>query len=150
MGDVIQLDTETDDPQPPENHNEDGQSHCEPEDTTMSTSPPEHSFPGVDQCFKSINQSRILQQNHKARQEPEFNHGLKAFDYIEARKNIIFGEPKAEKIKDDAVARAINKDSGDKRRTLNQPGARENEGNGQNPRRRQAFPTSSNRNATYH
>ncbi|KAG8091666.1 hypothetical protein GUJ93_ZPchr0012g19672 [Zizania palustris] len=149
MEDVIQLDTKTDDPQPPENC-KDGQSYCEPADTEMSTLPAEHSFPGVDQRFKSINESRNPQQNDEPRQEPEFNHELKAFDYAEARKQITFGERKSERIKNDEVARAINKGSGDKQSSSNQPGAGENEGNDQNPRRRQAFPTSGNRSVTYH
>uniref|UniRef100_A0A0E0M7Z1 HRDC domain-containing protein n=1 Tax=Oryza punctata TaxID=4537 RepID=A0A0E0M7Z1_ORYPU len=127
--DVIQLDTETDDPQLPENHNEDGQGHPEPDDTEMSSSPPEHSSAVGEHRFQSLNESRNLQQNHKSHQEPEFNHQLKPFDYAEARKNITFGERKAERIKDNAVARAINKDSGDKGRTSNQFGAGENEGN---------------------
>lgn len=148
MEEVIQLDTETDDPQLPENRNENGQSHCEPEDTDMSRSPPELSS-GIEQRFQSINERRNIQQN-KAPQEPEFNHQLKAFDYAEARKNITFGEVKAKRSRDDAVARAINKDSGDKWRTSNQPGDGENEGNPQIPRRRQAFPPSGNRSSTYH
>ncbi|KAF0929737.1 hypothetical protein E2562_024429 [Oryza meyeriana var. granulata] len=148
--DVIQLDTETYDPQLPENHNEDGQVHGEPDDTQMFRSPPEHSSTGAEHRFQSLNESRNLQQNHKPCEETEFNHQLKPFDYAEARKNITFGERKAERIKDDAVARAINKDSGDKGRTSNQFGAGESEGNGQNPRRRQAFPPSGNRSATYH
>ncbi|EEC67022.1 hypothetical protein OsI_33743 [Oryza sativa Indica Group] len=148
--DVIQLGTETDGPQPPENHNEDGQGHLVPDDMEMSRSPPEHSSAGAKQRFQSLIESRNQQQNHKPHQEPEFNHQLKPFDYAEARKNITFGERKAERIKDNAVARAINKDSGDKGRTSNQFGAGENEGNRQNPRGRQAFPPSGNRSATYH
>uniref|UniRef100_A0A0D9XJZ6 HRDC domain-containing protein n=1 Tax=Leersia perrieri TaxID=77586 RepID=A0A0D9XJZ6_9ORYZ len=149
--DVIQLDHETDDPQLTENCNEDGQGHREPDDTDMSRSPPEHSSVGVEPRFQSLNESRNIQQNQKPHQEPEFNHQLKPFDYAEARKNVTFGEHKARRIKDNTVARAINKDPGDKGTTSNQLGAGESEGTGQkNPRGRQAFPPSGNRSATYH
>ncbi|XP_062200590.1 protein RRP6-like 2 [Phragmites australis] len=147
LEEVIQLDTETDDPQLQENHNKDG--HCEPEDTEMSE-PPSDVPSGIQHQFRSLNEERNLKQNHKTPQEPEFNEQLKAFDYAEARKSISFGEPKAERRKDGAVARAINMDSGDKRRASNKPGVIENEGNFQNPRRRQAFPPSGNRSSTYH
>lgn len=148
MEEVIQLDTGTHN-HLPENCNVDGQNHCEPEDTEMSSSPRELSS-GNEQRFRSINESRNVQQNHKALEEPEFHDQLKPFDYAEARKNISFGEVKSERRKDNAVARAINKDSGDKRRTSKQPGGEEDEGDFQNPRRRQAFPPSGNRSATYH
>uniref|UniRef100_A0A452YAL2 Uncharacterized protein n=1 Tax=Aegilops tauschii subsp. strangulata TaxID=200361 RepID=A0A452YAL2_AEGTS len=150
MEEVIQLDTGTDDP---ENGNADGQSECKPGDTNVSSSPPELSS-GIEQRFRSLNESRDLQQKHQAPEEPEFNDQLKAFDYAEARKNTSFGEVRSERRKDNVVARAINADSGDKRKSLKQtPGAgggEEDEGNFQNPRRRQAFPPSGNRSATYH
>uniref|UniRef100_A0A452YAF2 Uncharacterized protein n=1 Tax=Aegilops tauschii subsp. strangulata TaxID=200361 RepID=A0A452YAF2_AEGTS len=127
---------------------------CEdPGDTNVSSSPPELSS-GIEQRFRSLNESRDLQQKHQAPEEPEFNDQLKAFDYAEARKNTSFGEVRSERRKDNVVARAINADSGDKRKSLKQtPGAgggEEDEGNFQNPRRRQAFPPSGNRSATYH
>ncbi|KAE8794589.1 protein RRP6-like 1 [Hordeum vulgare] len=148
MEEVIQLDTGTDDP---ENGNADGQSECKPGDTDVSSSPPELSS-GIEQRFRPLNESRDLQQKHQAPEEPEFNDQLKAFDYAEARKNTSFGEVRSERRKDNAVARAINADSGDKRRSSKQipGGGEEDEGNFQNPRRRQAFPPSGNRSATYH
>lgn len=151
MEEVIQLDTGTDDP---ENGNTDGQSECKPGDTDVSSSTPELSS-GIEQRFRSLNESRDLQQKHQAPEEPEFNDQLKVFDYTEARKNTSFGEVRCERRKDNAVARAINADSGDKRKSSKQtPGAgggeEEDEGNFQNPRRRQAFPPSGNRSATYH
>jgi exosome complex exonuclease RRP6 len=149
MEEVIQLDTGTDDHNFPENNNADGQRQCEPEGTELS-SPPSELSSGIEQHFQSLNEGRNLQQNQKAPEEPEFNDQLKAFDYAEARKNISFGEVRADRRKDNAVARAINKESGDKRRTAKQPGDEEDEGNFQNPRRRQAFPPSGNRSSTYH
>ncbi|XP_047045799.1 protein RRP6-like 2 [Lolium rigidum] len=149
MEEVIQLDTGTDDHNFPENNNADGQRQCEPEGTELS-SPPSELSSGIEQHFQSLNEGRNLQQNQKAPEEPEFNDQLKAFDYAEARKNISFGEVRADRRKDNAVARAINKESGDKRRTSKQPGDEEDEGNFQNPRRRQAFPPSGNRSSTYH
>ncbi|CAL4916871.1 unnamed protein product [Urochloa decumbens] len=140
MGDVIQLDTETDDPQPPESRNDD--EHQEPKDMEMSEPP-------IEQRFRSLNEERNVHQNQKIPREPDFRFPVVPFDYAEARKNLVSGEPKSEKKKDDAVARPINTDSGDKRRS-NKPGVGENEGNFQNPRRRQAFPPSGNRNFTYH
>uniref|UniRef100_A0ACD5TJW2 Uncharacterized protein n=2 Tax=Avena sativa TaxID=4498 RepID=A0ACD5TJW2_AVESA len=149
MEEVIQLDTERDDSHLPENDNADGQRQCEPEDAELASSPPELSS-GIEQRFRSLNEIRNPQQNERAPEEPEFNDQLKAFDYAEARKNIPFGEMKADRRKNNAVARAINKESGDKRRTSKQPGDKEDEGNFQNPRRRQAFPPSGNRSSTYH
>ncbi|VAH15874.1 unnamed protein product [Triticum turgidum subsp. durum] len=150
MEEVIQLDTGTDDP---ENGNADGQSECKPGDTDVCSSPPELSS-GIEQRFRSLNESRDLQQKHQALEEPEFNDQLKAFDYAEARKNTSFGEVRSERRKDNAVARAINADSGDKRKSSKQTpdagGGEEDEGNFQNPRRRQAFPPSGNRSDTYH
>ncbi|KAL6842391.1 hypothetical protein ACP4OV_027818 [Aristida adscensionis] len=147
MEEVIQLDTETDDPQLPENGNKD--EHCAPKDAERSN-PASDLHSGSELPFQSLNEERNLPLNRRTPQEPEFNFQLKAFDYAEARKNISFGEPKAERRKDDAVARAINLDSGDKRRVSNKPGDEEHEANLQNPRRRQAFPPSGNRSATYH
>uniref|UniRef100_A0ACD5TP73 Uncharacterized protein n=1 Tax=Avena sativa TaxID=4498 RepID=A0ACD5TP73_AVESA len=144
MEEVIQLDTETDDRRLPENNNADRQRQCEPEDAELASSPSELSS-GIEQRFRSLDESRNPQQNQKAPEEPEFNDQLKAFDYAEARKTISFREMKADRRKDDAVARAINKEYGDKR-----PGDEEDEGNFQNPRRRQAFPPSGNRSSTYH
>ncbi|GJM84630.1 hypothetical protein PR202_ga00318 [Eleusine coracana subsp. coracana] len=146
LEEVIQLDTETDDPQVPENH-KDG--NCEPEDTEMSE-PPLEVPSATGERFHSLNEERNLQQNRKTPPEPEFKDQLKAFDYAEARKNVSFGEPKAARRKDDRVARAINTDSGDKQKTSNKPVGTENGGNFQNPRRRQAFPPSGNRSSTYH
>jgi exosome complex exonuclease RRP6 len=148
MEEVIQLNTGTDD-RDLENNNAGGQRQCEPEGAEQSSSPSEFSS-GNEQRFQSLNEGRNLQQNQKAPEEPEFNDQLKAFDYAEARKNISFGEVKADRRKDNAVARAINKESGDKRRTSKQPGEEEDEGSFQNPRRRQAFPPSGNRSSTYH
>ncbi|VAH03694.1 unnamed protein product [Triticum turgidum subsp. durum] len=125
----------------------------EPGYTDVSSSPPEPSS-GIEQRCRSLDESRDLQQKHQAPEELEFNDQLKAFDYAEARKNTSFGEVRSERRKDNAVASAINVDSGDKRKSLKQtPGAgggEEDEGNFQNPRRRQAFPPSGNRSATYH
>ncbi|CAM0956965.1 unnamed protein product [Alopecurus aequalis] len=149
MEEVIQLDTGTDDRLLQEIHNADGQRECEPKDAELSSSPSEFSS-GMEQWFRSLNESRNLQQNQKALEEPEFNDKLKTFNFAEARKNILFGEVKADRRKDNAVARAINKDSGDKQRTSKQPGGEEDEENFQNPRRRQAFPPSGNRSSTYH
>ncbi|KAL6643196.1 hypothetical protein ACP70R_021377 [Stipagrostis hirtigluma subsp. patula] len=147
MEEMIQLDTGTDEPEPPENNN--AGEHCTPEDVDMSD--PASDLPsGTEQPFRSLNEERNLQQDCKTPQEPEFNFQLKAFDYAEARKSISFGEPKAERKKDDTVARAINTDSEDKRRASKNPGDVESEANFQNPRRRQAFPPSGNRSATYH
>ncbi|RLN18231.1 protein RRP6-like 2 [Panicum miliaceum] len=148
MEDVIQLDTETDDPQPPESHNDDDE-HQEPKDMEMSKSPSD--VPSdTEQRFRSLNEERNVQQNQWTPQEPEFRFPLVPFDYAEARKNLVSGEPKAERKKDDAVARPINTDSGDKKLTSNKPGVGDNDGNFQHPRRRQAFPPSGNRNFTYH
>ncbi|VAH15868.1 unnamed protein product [Triticum turgidum subsp. durum] len=126
---------------------------CKPGDTDVCSSPPELSS-GIEQRFRSLNESRDLQQKHQALEEPEFNDQLKAFDYAEARKNTSFGEVRSERRKDNAVARAINADSGDKRKSSKQTpdagGGEEDEGNFQNPRRRQAFPPSGNRSDTYH
>ncbi|KAG2537930.1 hypothetical protein PVAP13_9NG321900 [Panicum virgatum] len=145
--DVIQLDTETDDPQPPESCNDD--EHEEPKDMEMSKSPSD--VPSdTEQRFQSLDEERNVQQNQRAPQEPEFRFPLVPFDYAEARKNLVSGEPKAERKKDDAVARPINMDSGDKKLTSNKPGVGENDGSFQHPRRRQAFPPSGNRNFTYH
>ncbi|KAG2548909.1 protein RRP6-like 2 isoform X2 [Panicum virgatum] len=145
--DVIQLDTETDDPRPPESRNDD--EHEEPKDMEMSKSPSD--VPSdTEQRFRSLNEERNVQQNQRTPQEPEFRFPLVPFDYAEARKNLVSGEPKAERKKDDAVARPINTDSGDKKLTSNKPGVGENDGNFQHPRRRQAFPPSGNRNLTYH
>ena len=145
--DVIQLDTETDDPRPPESRNDD--EHEEPKDMEMSKSPSD--VPSdTEQRFRSLNEERNVQQNQRAPQEPEFRFPLVPFDYAEARKNLVSGEPKAERKKDDAVARPINMDSGDKKLTSNKPGVGENDGSFQHPRRRQAFPPSGNRNFTYH
>ncbi|CAN6318355.1 unnamed protein product [Urochloa humidicola] len=146
MEDVIQLDTEMDDPQPPESHNDD--EHQEPKDMEMSK-PPSDVPSDIEQRFRSLNEERNVHQNQKTPQEPDFSFPVVPFDYAEARKNLMSGEPKSEKKKDDAVARPINTDSGDKRRS-NKPGVGENEGNFQNPRRRQAFPPSGNRSFTYH
>ncbi|KAJ1295468.1 hypothetical protein BS78_01G226800 [Paspalum vaginatum] len=146
MEEVIQLDTETDEPQPPENCNEDA--HCETEDMEVSKSPSDDPSSTYQQ-FRSLNEERNVQQNQKIPLESEFIAPVVPFDYAEARKNIMFDEPKAERRKDDAVARAINTDSGDKRQTLH-PSGGEKEGNSQHPRRRQAFPPSGNRSATYH
>ncbi|OEL25202.1 Protein RRP6-like 2 [Dichanthelium oligosanthes] len=151
LEDVIQLDTEADDPQPPENRNDD--EHQEAEDTEMSKSPSD--VPSqTEQQFRSLNEERNVQQNQNTPQEPEFRFPVVPFDYAEARKNLMAGEPKAERKKrekkDDAVARAINTDSGDKQRTSDTPGVGEKEGSFQHPRRRQAFPPSGNRNFTYH
>ncbi|TVU30605.1 hypothetical protein EJB05_22235 [Eragrostis curvula] len=147
LEEVIQLDAETDDPQVPENRNEDGQR--ESGDTEMSE-PPSEVPSASEKRFHSLNEERNLQQNCKIPQEPEFNDKLKAFDYAEARKNVSFGVPKAERRRDNTVARAINTDSGDKPRTSNKSGGGEAEGSFQNPRRRQAFPPSGNRSSTYH
>lgn len=146
MEDVIQLDTETDDPQPAKSCNDE---HQQPEDMEMSKSPSDVPS-NTEQRFRSLNEEKNVHQNQKTPKEPEFSFPVVPFDYAEARKNLVFGEPKAETKKDDAVARPINTDSGDKRRTPNKPSVGENEGNFQNPRRRQAFPPSGNRNFTYH
>ncbi|RCV42789.1 hypothetical protein SETIT_9G243800v2 [Setaria italica] len=146
MEDVIQLDTETDDPQPPESLLDD--EHQEPKVMEMSKSPSDAPS-DTEQRFRSLNEERNVHQNQKIPQEPEFRFPVVPFDYAEARENLVCGEPKAETKKDNAVARPINTDSGDKRRTSNKPGAGE-EGNFQHPRRRQAFPPSGNRNFTYH
>ncbi|CAM0145786.1 unnamed protein product [Urochloa decumbens] len=145
MEDVIQLDTETDDPQPPESRNDD--EHQEAKDMEMSD-PPSDVYSDIEQQFRSLNEERNVHQNQKIPREPDLRFPVVPFDYAEARKNLVSGEPKSEKKKDDAVARPINTDSGDKRRS-NKPGVGENEGNFQNPRRRQAFPPSGNRNFTY-
>jgi exosome complex exonuclease RRP6 len=145
--DVIQLDTGTDDPQPPESPNDD--EHQEPKDMEMSKSPSDAPS-DTEPRFRSLNEERNVHQTQKKPQEPEFRFPVVPFDYAEARKNLVCGEPKAKTKKDEAVARPINTDSGDKRRTSNKPGAGENEENFQNPRRRQAFPPSGNRNFTYH
>jgi exosome complex exonuclease RRP6 len=147
LEEVIQLDMETDEPQPPENGNEDG--HCETEDTEMSKSPSDDPS-GTEQRFRTLNEERNVQQNQNTPREFEFSVPVVPFDYAEARKNLVSSEPKAERRKDDAVARAINTDSGDKRIASKKPGGGENEGNFQHPRRRQAFPPSGNRSATYH
>jgi exosome complex exonuclease RRP6 len=147
LEEVIQLDTGTDDPQVKENQSEDRK--CEPEDTEMSETAPEVSS-ATEQQFHSLNDERNLKQNHKRPQEPEFNDQLKTFDYAEARKNVSFGEPKAGRRKDNTVARAINTDSGDKKKASNNPGGVETGENFQNLRRRQAFPPSGNRSSTYH
>lgn len=147
LEDVIQLDTETDDPQPAKSRNDD--EHQEPEGMEMSK-PPSDVPSDTEQRFRSLNEERNVHQNQKTPKEPEFSFPVVPFDYAEARKNLVSGEPKAVKEKDDAVARPINKDSGDKQRTSNKPGVGENEGNFQHPRRRQAFPPSGNRNFTYH
>ncbi|WVZ59072.1 hypothetical protein U9M48_009273 [Paspalum notatum var. saurae] len=147
MEEVIQLDTETDEPQPPENCNEDA--HCETEDMEVSKSPSADPY-STEQQFRSLNEERNVQQNQKIPLESEFSVPVVPFDYAEARKNIMFDEPKAGRRKDDAVARAINTDSGDKQRALYPSGGGEKEGNSQHPRRRQAFPPSGNRSATYH
>ncbi|CAL4942012.1 unnamed protein product [Urochloa decumbens] len=146
MEGVIQLDTETDDPQPPESRNDD--EHQEAKDMEMSD-PPSDVRSDIEQQFRSLNEERNVHQNQKIPREPDLRFPVVPFDYAEARKNLVSGEPKSEKKKDDAVARPINTDSGDKRRS-NKPGVGENEGNFQNPRRRQAFPPSGNRNFTYH
>lgn len=147
MEEVIQLDMETDEPQPPENGNED--KHCETEDMEMSR-PPSVDPSGTEQRFRSLNEERNVQPNQKAPQEFEFSAPLVPFDYAEARKNLVCAEPKAKSRKDNAVARAINTDTVDKRRTSNMPDEGDNEGNFQQARRRQAFPPSGNRSATYH
>lgn len=149
LEEVIQLDMGTDEQQPPENGNEDD-GHCETEDTEMSKSP--SGDPSVtEQRFRSLNEERNVKQIQKTPREFEFSVPVVPFDYAEARKNLVSSLPKAERRKDDAVARAINTDSGDKQRgSKKPPGGGENEGNLQHPRRRQAFPPSGNRNATYH
>ncbi|KAF8672592.1 hypothetical protein HU200_049279 [Digitaria exilis] len=147
LEDVIQLDTETDDPQPAKSRNDD--EHQEPEGMEMSK-PPSDVPADTEQRFRSLNEERNVHQNQKTPKEPEFSFPVVPFDYAEARKNLVSGEPKAVKKKDDTVARPINKESGDKQRTSNKPGVGENEGNFQHPRRRQAFPPSGNRNFTYH
>ncbi|KXG38469.1 protein RRP6-like 1 [Sorghum bicolor] len=147
LEEVIQLDMETDEPQPPENGNEDG--HCETEDTEMSKSPSDDPS-GTEQRFRTLNEERNIQQNQKTPREFELSVPVVPFDYAEARKNLVSSQPKAERRKDDAVARAINTDSGDKRIASKKPGGGEDEGNFQHPRRRQAFPPSGNRSATYH
>uniref|UniRef100_A0A5B7BSC4 Putative exosome component 10 n=1 Tax=Davidia involucrata TaxID=16924 RepID=A0A5B7BSC4_DAVIN len=112
-------------------------------DGTMSLSDLSSNF---QKCFQSINETRKARQVEKAQQSDGFLQ-LKPFDYEEARKQVKFGqdrrgEPDAE---GDGSRRRDRKKSSVKGRVQ-----KDDETNDfQQGRRRQAFPATGNRSATF-
>ncbi|KAM0944123.1 putative ribonuclease D [Dioscorea sansibarensis] len=117
------------------------------EEAPMSLSELSSSF---QQCFKSLNEMKGAKRNQRSAQQPvNLNPQVRPFDYADARQHIRFGEGGSA----GGDARA-SQDSVRSRRGAVRGGtatARETEraSEFQQPRRRQAFPPSGNRNATF-
>ncbi|KAJ1687376.1 hypothetical protein LUZ63_018766 [Rhynchospora breviuscula] len=126
----------------------------------MPVSPTELSS-SFEKCFKSLNELKSSKQTQqKTNRQNNANFQLKPYNYADARKDIIFGEPKGKGARDDddegggGGGRFRKPKKGDfgESNTSKKSGSgerREKEGGFQNPRRRQAFPMSGNRSFTY-
>ncbi|KAH7666298.1 Ribonuclease D protein [Dioscorea alata] len=135
-------------PRLPENSNStDSKPETRIEEAPMSLSELSSSF---QQCFKSLNEMKGAKRNQRSAQQPvDLNPQFRPFDYADARQHIRFGE--GGRAGDDARG---SQDSVRSRKGAARGGtttARETEraSEFQQPRRRQAFPPSGNRNATF-
>ncbi|KAJ0981713.1 hypothetical protein J5N97_009968 [Dioscorea zingiberensis] len=135
-------------PQLPENGSSaDSQPETRTEEAPMSLSDLSSSF---QECFRSLNEIKGSKQNQQPAQERgELNFQLKPFDYATARQHTRFGEVREGRgAADDGQG---SQNSGRIRKGAVRDGAHEVEraSEFQQPRRRQAFPPSGNRSATY-
>ncbi|KAG5556236.1 hypothetical protein RHGRI_006742 [Rhododendron griersonianum] len=118
-------------------------------DETMSLGDLSSSF---QNCFKSISETRKAKQPVKPRESGGFLE-LKPFDYESARKQAWLGnEPDAEKGEKSEGGRKSRAGKADKKKSSTVGKSRNDEESGgfQQGRRRQAFPASGNRSATFH
>lgn len=163
LDEVIPLENETGDCQMAENNlkhrawfprlpengsNTDSKTETRIEEAPMSLSELSSSF---QQCFKSLNEMKGGKRNQRSAQQPvDLNPQFRPFDYADARQQIRFGE--GGRAGDDARG---SQDSVRSRKGAVRGGtttARETDSRAsefQQPRRRQAFPPSGNRNATF-
>ncbi|KAL6988662.1 hypothetical protein U1Q18_014418 [Sarracenia purpurea var. burkii] len=118
------------------------------EDETMSLCDLSSSF---QDCFKSLNQSRKPNQAEKSNKSDGFLQ-LKPFDYESAKKEILFGEHREEElVKEGDKGRRNKLDKVDRKKgsVVGQTHSDESTTDFQLGRRRQAFPASGNRSATF-
>ncbi|PSS01677.1 Protein RRP6-like [Actinidia chinensis var. chinensis] len=118
------------------------------EDGTMSLGDLSSSF---QHCFKSINETRTPKQAEKSVESGGFLQ-LKPFDYESARKEVKFGEHREVglgKEGDDGHRTRHNKVNRKKSSGVGQSHKDDETGDFQQGRRRQAFPASGNRSATF-
>lgn len=147
LADIIILDDDSDDEEPgkdtsvpeqPDNNEELTDSDIEKDDEPMSLSELSSSF---EQCFPPLDQSTSSKATDKSQPSDSFLPEVQPFDYEAARKEVTFGvQPRAEG--DESVRRRDRKKgSGVEKETESMEF--------QQGRRRQAFPASGNRSATF-
>ncbi|KAL4607148.1 hypothetical protein ACB092_09G153700 [Castanea dentata] len=125
-----------------------GASASEMDGEPMSLSELSSSF---QQCFESINQNGNGRKNEKS-QEAGCVLQLKPFDYEAARKHVRFGEdPEDELGSEGDKGLKSRRDSGGKKKGPIKGRVQRDDGTGEFPqgRRRQAFPATGNRSATF-
>lgn len=125
-----------------------GASASEMDDEPMSLSELSSSF---QQCFESIDQNGNGRKNEKS-QEAGCVLQLKPFDYEAARKHVRFGEdPEDELGSEGDKGLKSRRDSGGKKKGPIKGRVQRDDGTGEFPqgRRRQAFPATGNRSATF-
>ncbi|XP_050244941.1 protein RRP6-like 2 isoform X2 [Quercus robur] len=126
-----------------------GASASEMDDEPMSLSELSSSF---QQCFESINQNGNGRKNEKS-QEAGCALQLKPFDYEAARKHVTFGEDPEDGLGSEGdKGLKCRRDSGGKKKgPIKGRVQRDDDGTGEFPqgRRRQAFPATGNRSATF-
>ncbi|KAM3690588.1 hypothetical protein ACJW31_09G131000 [Castanea mollissima] len=125
-----------------------GASTSEMDGEPMSLSELSSSF---QQCFESINQNGNGRKNEKS-QEAGCILQLKPFDYEAARKHVRFGEdPEDELGSEGDKGLKSRRDSGGKKKGPIKGRVQRDDGTGEFPqgRRRQAFPATGNRSATF-
>ena len=126
-----------------------GASASEMDDEPMSLSELSSSF---QQCFESINQNGNGRKNEKS-QEAGCVLQLKPFDYEAARKHVRFGEDPEDGLgsEGDKGLKSRRDSGGKKKGPIKGRVQRDDDGTGEFPqgRRRQAFPATGNRSATF-
>lgn len=148
LADIIVLDDDSDDDEPgkdtsdankqPDNNEEGTDSDIEDEDEPMSLSDLSSSF---EQCFPPLDQSTSSKVMDKSQPSDAFLPDVQPFDYEAARKEVTFGvQPKAEG-GENVGRRDKKKGAGVAKETES--------AEYQQGRRRQAFPASGNRSATF-
>ncbi|XP_021776042.1 protein RRP6-like 2 [Chenopodium quinoa] len=158
LDDVILLDSDTSDEEPADsldrdqNHvdSNDHQVACQPEIVVLDEDDDEDNEPisltdlssSFQKCLQPMNQSQVSKQE----KDPEDTGGLqfKPFDYEAARKEVKFGEP----AKRDLKTGDNNNNSGKKKGLVTDRSSNDEDLLPQG-KRRQAFPASGNRSATF-
>ncbi|KAG9132119.1 hypothetical protein Leryth_025189 [Lithospermum erythrorhizon] len=156
--DIILLNSDNEDPPnvvfEPVEKNTDQTEHCgrtgvcgnDEEDDGMSLSDLSSSF---QKCFQSINESRRVERREKSQGHEGGLLQLKPFDYEAARKQVIFGKASRREEGDDnrsRVGKGNNRKASSAGGGVAQSQQAEDLPQG---KRRQAFPTSGNRSATF-